>query len=122
MSTRQASRHGSGSGSDQVSASVDGGPALPLWIQPRAASDAVMGERQDMVVIRLQAPPVDGAANAALIRFLARRLSCPAASVRLLRGQRGRRKWVAVEGLTAAELRLRLLAGPIAAAASGPIA
>lgn len=64
-----------------------------------------------MVAIRLQAPPVDGAANAALIRFLARRLGCPASSVRLLRGEKGRRKWVAIEGLTAAELRGRLLAG-----------
>ncbi len=111
MSTRKASRHARGSGPDQPSASVDGSAALQLWIQPRAASDSVMGERHDMVAIRLQAPPVDGAANAALIRFLACRLGCPTASVRLLRGERGRRKWVAVEGLTAAELRLRLLAG-----------
>jgi hypothetical protein len=47
--------------------------AVALWIQPRAARDAVIGEREDMVAIRLQAPPVDGAANAALLRFLARR-------------------------------------------------
>lgn len=86
-----------------------GNSGLPLWIQPRAAKDAVIGERQDMVAIHLQAPPVDGAANAALIRFLASRLGCPAASVRLLRGERGRRKWVAVEGLTASQLRRRLL-------------
>ena len=83
---------------------------MPLWIQPRAAGDAVVGERQDMVAIRLQAPPVDGAANASLIRFLARQLGCPAAAVRLLRGERGRRKWVAVAGLSALQLRQRLLA------------
>lgn len=94
----QGARHG-----------ADGSAALPLWIQPRAASDAVVGERQEMVAIRLQAPPVDGAANAALIRFLARRLGCPTAAVRLLHGERGRHKWVAVEGLTVAELRSRLL-------------
>lgn len=83
--------------------------ALALWIQPRAADDAVVGERDDMVAIRLQAAPVDGAANTALIRFLARRLGCSAASVRLLRGARGRRKWVGVEGLSADQLRGRLL-------------
>lgn len=83
--------------------------ALALWVQPRAATDAVIGERDGMLAIRLQAAPVDGAANAALIRFLARRLGCPAAAVRLLRGERGRRKWVAVEGLSASELRDRLL-------------
>jgi uncharacterized protein len=84
--------------------------AVALWIQPRAARDAVIGEREDMVAIRLQAPPVDGAANAALLRFLARRLGCSASAVTLLRGQRGRRKWVAVTGLSAAELKRRLLA------------
>ena len=62
------------------------------------------------MAIRLQAPPVDGAANAALIRFLARSLGCPARSVQLLRGERGRRKLVAVEGMAADELRRRLLA------------
>ena len=52
---------------------------------------------------------MDGAANAALVRFLARRLGCPASAVRLLRGERGRRKWVEVDGFLAAELRRRLL-------------
>ena len=83
---------------------------VPLWIQPRAACDAVVGEHDGMVAIRLQAPPVDGAANAALIRFLARGLGCARADVQLLRGQGGRRKWVAVRGMEAGELRRRLLA------------
>ena len=98
----EAADHGNGNGNSSVT-------ALALWIQPRASSDAVVGEREGMVAIRLQAPPVEGAANAALIRFLAHRLGCPAAAVRLLRGERGRRKWVAVEGLTATQLRRRLL-------------
>ena len=82
-----------------------------LWISPRASRDAVAGEHDGLVAIRLQAPPVDGAANEALIRFLARRLGCPARSVQLLRGHTGRRKWVAVSGLSAGELRRRLLDG-----------
>ena len=84
--------------------------ALAVWIQPRASNDAVVGEREGMVAIRLQAPPVDGAANAALLRFLARRLGCPTKSVRLLRGERSRCKWVAVEDIPAAEVKRRLLA------------
>lgn len=107
--TFNANVDAAGSPGDSADTPADSTTALPLWIQPRAASDAVVGERQDMVAIRLQAPPVDGAANAALIRFLARQLGCSAAAVHLLRGERGRRKWVAVEGLTAAELRRRLL-------------
>jgi uncharacterized protein (TIGR00251 family) len=91
---------------------ADPGPdaAVELWIQPRASREAVIGERDGRVAIRLQAPPVEGAANSALIRFLARSLGCPASAVRLLRGHRGRRKLVAVAGLSAAELRGRLLA------------
>lgn len=88
----------------------EGAKALALWIQPRASRDAVVGEREGMVAIRLQAPPVDGAANAALLRFLARVLGCPTTSVQLLRGERSRCKWVAVEGVPAAELKRRLLA------------
>ncbi|MFM7087227.1 MAG: DUF167 domain-containing protein [Cyanobium sp.] len=82
---------------------------LGLWIQPRASADAVIGERDGLVAIRLQAPPVDGAANKALIRFLARRLGVAASRVRLLSGERGRCKRVQVEGLEPAELRQRLL-------------
>ncbi len=109
MSARKASHPERRGGPDPTGAAEADATALPLWIQPRASRDAVIGEREAMVAIRLQAPPVDGAANAALIRFLARRLACPASAVRLLRGEKGRRKWVAVEGLTAAELRRRLL-------------
>ena len=88
----------------------EGARALAVWIQPRASRDAVVGEREGMVAIRLQAPPVDGAANAALRRFLARRLGCPTTSVQLVRGERCRCKWVAVVGVPAAELKRRLLA------------
>jgi uncharacterized protein YggU (UPF0235/DUF167 family) len=70
--------------------------AVALWIQPRSSRDQVVGEREGAIAIRLKAPPVDGAANAALVR--------------LLRGHTGRRKWVSVEGLSAGELRAALLA------------
>lgn len=109
MSARRASPSARGSSPDPGGESDVAATALPLWIQPRASREAVIGEREDMVAICLQAPPVDGAANAALIRFLARRLGRPASAVRLVRGEKGRRKWVEVQGLTAAELRRRLL-------------
>jgi uncharacterized protein (TIGR00251 family) len=105
-------RHRSPSRHDATAAEhqEEGAKALAVWIQPRASRDAVVGEREGMVAIRLQAPPVDGAANAALLRFLARRLGCPTTAVQLLRGERSRCKWVAVEGVPAAELKRRLLA------------
>ena len=83
---------------------------LTLQVQPRSSRDAVVGEREGAVLIRLRAAPVDGEANAALQRFLADRLGVPRSSVRLVRGQSGRRKQVAVEGFSAAQLRRLLLA------------
>jgi len=83
--------------------------AVALWIQPRASRDVVVGERDGAIAIRLQAPPVDGAANAALVRFVAGRLGVPARDVELVRGLSGRRKWITVAGLEAALVRQRLL-------------
>jgi hypothetical protein len=64
----------------------------------------------DAVKIRLAAPPVDGAANEELVRFLAERLGLPRSAVTIATGARGRRKIVRIAGLTAAEARQRLLA------------
>lgn len=85
---------------------------VALRIQPRASADAVVGDRDGAIAIRLRAPPVDGAANEALIRFLAQRLQVPRRTVHLVRGHSGRQKWVAVEGLEPAQVRQRLLAPP----------
>lgn len=105
------SNTGTGTGTDtDMAASAGDAAGLALWIQPRACADAVIGERDGLVAIRLQAPPVEGAANKALIRFLARSTGVAASRVRLLSGERGRRKRVQVEGLEPAELRRRLLA------------
>lgn len=84
---------------------------MALWIQPRASRDAVVGERDGAIAIRLQAPPVEGAANAALVRFIAARLGVPPRDVQLVRGLSSRRKRISVEGLEASVVRQRLLAG-----------
>ena len=73
-------------------------------MQPRASRDETAGERAGALVVRLKAPPVDGAANAALLRFLARRLGVPLASVEILRGQTGRQKLVRVRGVLGEEV------------------
>lgn len=85
--------------------------SVALWIQPRASRDAVLGERDGAIAIHLRAPPVDGAANEALVRFVAARLGVPRRDVELVRGHSGRRKWVTVTGLAAAVVRQRLLVG-----------
>ena len=54
--------------------------------------------------VRLHAPPVDGAANDALVKFLADRLSVPRRGVRILTGTTSRTKMVEVEGVTSADV------------------
>ncbi len=74
---------------------------------PRAARETLSFDGTTMHV-RVTAPPVDGAANLAIITLLARRLRLPKTSISLVRGAGARDKLVAIEGITAAELRARL--------------
>ena len=82
---------------------------LRVRVQPRASRDALGGERDGALVVRLTAPPVDGAANKALLRFLARALGVAPSALQIARGAKGRDKQVRVAGLDAAVLRARLV-------------
>jgi uncharacterized protein (TIGR00251 family) len=72
---------------------------ISLYIQPRASKTAVVGMHDGALKIRLAAPPVDGAANVALIEFVAERLGIPKSRVRLVAGAGSRRKIVEIEGI-----------------------
>jgi uncharacterized protein len=65
---------------------------LDCWLQPRGGRDAVIGLHDGALKIRIGAPPVDGAANEALIRFIAAEFGVSQSSVVLERGQTSRRK------------------------------
>ena len=82
------------------------GAVLNLRIVPRASKNAIQGEHGDALKIRLCAPPVDGAANAALIEFLAETFSLPRARVQLLSGATSRNKRVLLAGLPAAKVKI----------------
>ena len=84
---------------------------IDVRVIPRARRDEIGDERGGRLLIRLTAPPVDGAANAALCRLVARRARVPARRVSIVRGQTSRDKVVRVEGLTAAELRASMASG-----------
>jgi uncharacterized protein (TIGR00251 family) len=77
-------------------------------LTPRASQDKIIGWEGDVLRVRVTAPPVEGRANEALLRLLARALDVPTSRLRLVRGQTQRNKVVAVEGLTADEVRERL--------------
>jgi uncharacterized protein (TIGR00251 family) len=74
---------------------------LAVRVIPRARKTEIAGTREDAMVVRLAAPPVEGAANDALIEFLADRLHVARRAVRIVSGERGRQKRVAVSGVTA---------------------
>src|SRR3989442_15890534 len=81
---------------------------LSLRVQPRASRNAVVGWSGDTLNIRLTAPPVEGAANAASVKFLADLLDLPQSQFEILRGDRSRQKVVQITGLTRDEVRARL--------------
>jgi uncharacterized protein (TIGR00251 family) len=84
------------------------GISLKVRVQPRASREAFGGEREGALVVRLTAPPVEGAANEALVRFLGRGLGVAPSAVRIASGSRGRSKRVEVAGLDADTARARL--------------
>jgi uncharacterized protein len=76
---------------------------------PRARKTQCSGIRDEALVVRVAAPPVEGAANHALVDFLADALRVPRRAVRILGGDRARLKRVAIAGVTAEVVRQRLL-------------
>jgi uncharacterized protein len=83
---------------------------LSVHVQPRATTSEIVGVHGAALKVRLQAPPVDGAANAALESLLADRLGLPRRSVHVVAGATSRAKTVEIEGTT--ERAVRALASP----------
>jgi len=81
-------------------ADMAGGVAFALQMTPRARRDAIEGEYQGALKLRVTAAPVDGRANEAVRRLLAGRLKVPISAVRILSGETGRNKRVQVAGIT----------------------
>lgn len=87
---------------------VPNGVRVSVQVQPRAGRTELAGILGEAVKIRLTAPPVDGAANDALLRFLSESLGVPRAAVAIVRGHSARRKTVEVSGIGVQEARRRL--------------
>jgi uncharacterized protein len=77
----------------------EGGVVFLVRVQPRASRDAVAGEVEGALKIRLTAPPVDDRANDALRRFLADRLKIPLSAVRIAAGEKSRIKRIEIQGI-----------------------
>jgi uncharacterized protein len=86
------------------------GASFAVRVVPRAGRTAVGGVRGEALLVRLAAPPVDGAANEALMTFLAGILGRPKRDVAIASGHASRDKRLVVRGVTAAAVRARLTA------------
>ncbi len=83
---------------------TNGAVSMTVRLVPRASRSEIVGSEGDMVKIRLSAPPVDGKANEALVKFLAEKLNVPRANVEIVTGQTSRRKVVRIRGVTAGQI------------------
>ena len=82
--------------------------ALKVRVQPRASREELSGVREGALVVRLTAPPVEGAANQALARLLGKRLGVPPSAVVIAAGSTSRNKLVVVKGVSASDVLSRL--------------
>lgn len=84
------------------------GVLITIKLQPRASANAIGEALGTELRVKVTAPPVDAAANEALVRLLADVLDCPRNRVELLRGHTSRHKTVKVYGLSADAVSARL--------------
>jgi uncharacterized protein len=84
------------------------GAIVALKIIPRAGRTRLAGVRDNALLVRLAAAPVEGAANAALLAFLSDQLQIPKARLEIVTGEKSRSKRVKVKGMSAATVAARL--------------
>lgn len=81
---------------------------LKLHVTPRGSRSEITGWRDDTLCVKITAPPVEGAANAAIVKFVAESLGVRKSQVELVSGERSREKTVRITGLSDSEIRARL--------------
>ncbi len=90
---------------------VAGGVRVAVQITPNAKKTEVVGVHDDALKLKLQAQPIEGRANEALVKFLASRLSVPKSAVTITHGHTNKRKLVEVKGAVTVDEVVRAL-GP----------
>jgi uncharacterized protein len=79
---------------------TDNGVLLPCMIQPRSSQNKIVGLYGEMLKIKLTAPPVDGKANVALIKYMSKLAGIPSGKIAITAGQTSRRKTVLFTSMT----------------------
>lgn len=81
---------------------------MRVRVTPRSSRNELLGLEEEVLRVKLQAPPVEGEANRALLEFMARALDVPRSSIAIVTGHRSRQKTLAIRGLSALETVRRL--------------
>jgi hypothetical protein len=84
---------------------------VEIVVTPRASRDALLGERDGALRVAVTAPPVEGAANAAICALVAKALGVRRSAVQVAHGQKGRRKTLGVSGVD--EAQVQALVAPV---------
>lgn len=82
--------------------------ALRVHLQPKSSREAVVGEADGVLGLRVTAPPVDGRANEACLRLLAKALDLPVSCLRIAAGGHARLKTIQIAGASAEVVRAKL--------------
>jgi uncharacterized protein (TIGR00251 family) len=85
---------------------------VTIRVQPRASRSEIVGRHGDAIRVRLTSPPVDGAANAALIELLAQAFGVARGSIKIVSGATSRTKVVDIDGASEADVARILAAAP----------
>lgn len=81
---------------------------LKIRVNPRSSRNQITGWRDDVLQIKLTAPPVEGAANKAVLEFLAEQLDIKKSQIALVSGTTSREKIVEISGISDGEIRCRI--------------
>ncbi|HEY3348095.1 MAG TPA: DUF167 domain-containing protein [Nitrospirota bacterium] len=84
------------------------GVSFSVKVLPRSSRSEIVGEAEGVLRVKLTAPPVEGAANKALVELLAKKLGVSKSSVEIISGETSKNKLVRVSNLTASELTTKL--------------
>jgi uncharacterized protein len=91
-----------------VSSHKDGRVLLRVYVQPGASSNKILGLHDNAMKLAVTAPPVDGKANTAVIKFLAAFLNVKKKDLEIKHGLQSRKKSILVAGLNVEEIRLKI--------------
>jgi len=88
----------------------DGAVTLVIAVKPRSSREGIGPVQGDRLCVAVNAPPVDGKANEAVVRVLAERFKVTRSAVTIVRGEAGRKKTIRIAGITAAAVQ-RVIGG-----------